>query len=144
MTQEFIIIVVSIVVGMFLTLGLPILVNKLKGNPNIGGIFDSSEYLIKLLDMLVNSSKLDPTTKQIYNLISTSAKEAVQYAEQLFKNGSIDKEERILKATEYVKLVLKESGVDITPEREELIKGAIEASVVLLPKTSTIKKVKKN
>ena len=69
------------------------------------------------------------------DLITNYAKEAVQYAEQLYKSGQLSEDLRKEKATEYIKEILKVSNIEITEEIEKIIDATIESAVLLLPKT---------
>lgn len=53
----------------------------------------------------------------------------VKNAEQLCKIQEITKDQRKDAANQYIQTVLKESGIEITPAREKIIEGAIEAAV---------------
>lgn len=59
------------------------------------------------------------------------AKTAAAHAEQLFKNGSIDKEARKSAALEYAYAALELIGVKLTDSIRTIVDGAIEAACLL-------------
>ncbi|GIM45238.1 hypothetical protein DNHGIG_07870 [Collibacillus ludicampi] len=62
-----------------------------------------------------------------------AAETAVRYAEQLYKVDSTIDRKAI--ATQYAVNIIKALGFEITPRVAEIINGAIEAAVLLLPPT---------
>jgi hypothetical protein len=101
------------------------------------------EYLTladKNLDTIQNAvntvSKVVPVPyieliEKVFNLADV----AIHNAEQLYKIGELQKDERKNEARDYVNNALKLVGVEVTPELQKVIDGAIQASVSLLPKT---------
>jgi hypothetical protein len=69
----------------------------------------------------------------IIDEVKDAAETAVRYAEQLYKVDSTIDRKAI--ATEYAVNIIKTLGFEITPRVAEIINGAIEAAVLLLPPT---------
>jgi hypothetical protein len=68
-------------------------------------------------------------------LIIDYSKLAVEYAEQLYLNGTITKEERKDTAINYVYKALDVQKIEITEDMKHIINASIEAAVYLLPPT---------
>jgi hypothetical protein len=67
--------------------------------------------------------------------ISKAADRAVHYAEQLYRSGQCNAEERKDKAIEFVKMALTDAGIPIDAQRELFIEKVVESAVFFLPKT---------
>ncbi len=68
----------------------------------------------------------------LFDKILAAASVGVKNAEQLFHVGQLEGDKRKEEAEAYIKSVLTLAGVEITPEVEKLIDGAIEAEVLNL------------
>lgn len=123
-------------VGIILV-GAPIIVSFLKSRQvpteDILNIIDELASMVKSIN---NSMNKDKQSKQVLDLIISSAEQAVKYSEQIYIAGQISEGQRKEKAVQFVRTVLYDAKIDITPDRESLINSAIEAAVFLLPKTT--------
>ncbi|WOC32790.1 MULTISPECIES: phage holin, LLH family [Caproicibacterium] len=92
----------------------------------------AAEAADKLTDAL---KEVLPDNKGVLLLdkIVDYAKIGVQAAEQLAKSGQIDAKARKETATNYLLAVLKAAGVEVTPEIQTAIDGAVECAVAALP-----------
>lgn len=87
-------------------------------------------------DVIGTVSKVVPIPYiEIIDKILVYADKGVASAEQLYKIGQIEKDARKSEAHAYVIEMLKLVDVEVTPEIEKIIDGAIEAGVQGLPKT---------
>lgn len=103
-----------------------------------------SEY-IKTADNVVDKAGIvvaasdkilpDNPTINILKLITDWAQKAVHGAEQLYIASQLPPDQRKEKAKETIYAALKLSNVNITPELEKVIDGAIEAEVLALGHT---------
>ena len=73
----------------------------------------------------------DAQTSVLDDILS-AAHMGVGYAEQLYILGELEGEQRKEAARDYIQDALKTIGIEITPEVELLIDGAIEAEVLQL------------
>jgi hypothetical protein len=73
----------------------------------------------------------------ILDLIEKYAKTGVKNAEQLYLSSQLPADQRNAKAKDTISAVLKASNVEVTPEIEKIIDGAIEASVLDLGHNKT-------
>lgn len=71
----------------------------------------------------------------ILDTIFNCAEWGVGQAEQLYKITQINKDERKAKATEFIYQALGVAKIEITPEIESLISGAVDGAVAFIPKT---------
>lgn len=64
------------------------------------------------------------------------AEKSVNAAEQMNKSNQISADQRKATAVQLVKDYLTAANVEITPDMEKIIDGAVEAAVFVLPKTN--------
>lgn len=64
------------------------------------------------------------------------AKIGVLAAEQMAKSGQISADTRKKSATDYILSVLKTAGIEVTPEIQTAIDGAVECAVAALPESN--------
>lgn len=128
MDNNIIIITIIAVVGMAII--LPIVYNKT--NFNFSVIYDLLQSVLNLL----GNMNVDNKYKDIMDLIIKYSKLAVEYAEQLYLNGTINAEERKATAIKYMEESLALQNIDITDTIRNLIEATIEAAVYLLPPTN--------
>ena len=136
MTVDLITIVLCFAILVLMSIVIPLVLKWASKKWDLSEVFLSTEKIIALINLIVKASSASETSKSIINMITTGAQKAVEYAEQLYLNGSITAEERKQKAIEYVELALKEMNVEVTEERKQLIMSTIEACVFELPSTN--------
>lgn len=82
-------------------------------------------------------SKIAPIPQiELIDKILNYADKAVQEAEQLYKIGEIKAEDRKPEAKNYITHILNLAGIEVTPDIQKVIDGAVEAGVFVLPKTN--------
>lgn len=105
---------------------------------NTQGILNTATSVVGTLDSAFDALKpLLPNNPAvpILDAIFGTAKWGVNQAEQLYKTSQIGKEERKDEATKFIKESLAIAGIEITPELEKVIEGAVEGATALLPRT---------
>lgn len=75
----------------------------------------------------------------VIDKITGYAQTGVQAAEQLAKSGQITADQRKEEAQKYITTALNMAGIEITPEIQTVIDGAVECAVVTLPKSNIVK-----
>lgn len=75
----------------------------------------------------------------VIDKITGYAQTGVQAAEQLAKSGQITADQRKEEAQKYITTALNMAGIEITPEIQTAIDGAVECAVVTLPKSNIVK-----
>ena len=134
MDNIFVAMIITIIVISILFLVMPIFYNKFN-NFDFYNLFGSINNSLNALQTIFDNIPISQNVKNTLDLITNYAKEAVQYAEQLYKSGQLSEDLRKEKATEYIKEILKVSNIEITEEIEKIIDATIESAVLLLPKT---------
>ena len=97
--------------------------STLEGLDILSKFLNASESLHNFIDK-------DPKEDKI-ELIIKACKEAVLCAEELEKSGVLTKEQKTEKVVEFLHVLLKTSGVNITPKVEALVDLFIEGAVLL-------------
>ena len=72
----------------------------------------------------------------VIDKITDYAQTGVKAAEQLAKSGQISAEARKAEAQKYIITALNMAGIEITPEIQTAIDGAVECAVTALPKSN--------
>ena len=105
-------------------------INVAKAIVTAQGALNTSNAIIKVADTLL------PTNPaiDILQVISSYATKAVKGAEQLYLTSKLEADQRNIKAKEIVNSALTVLKVEVTPDIQKVIDGAIEAEVLLLPK----------
>lgn len=134
MNDIYIVAIITIAIVSVLFLVMPMFYKKFN-NVDFDSVFNSTNNILNALQTIIDNIAIPENTKTILELITTYAKEAVQYAEQLYKSGQLSEDLRKQKAIEYVKEILKLSNIEITEDIEKIIDATIESAVLLLPKT---------
>lgn len=75
----------------------------------------------------------DNSTLAIMSSVISGAIDAAGYAEKLWLDGEIDKEKRPQYAQEHIERMLSALSIDITPEIQSVIQGAIALTCYLMP-----------
>jgi poly(A) polymerase Pap1 len=135
--SNLLILVISILAVGLIAIVSPMVVSFLKAKQvPTEDILNNIDELASIVKNINNSMNKDAQSKKVLDLIISSAEQAVKYSEQIYIAGQISEGERKEKAVQFVRTVLFDANIDITPERENLINSAIEAAVFLLPKTT--------
>lgn len=128
------VLIIGVVLGIAATAGIAIPYVKKKG-------ISLDDYLSKATGITTQVDQAFDTIKpflpqgpyvEIIDKILEWAKVGVKEAEQLYHIGELKDEERKQEAKDYIKNILQLAKVEITPEVEKIIDGAIEASVLEL------------
>ncbi len=126
--------VIVVLMFVFIALVLPWVIRK--GLP-VGGLINATGATLSAADLIIESLKgLLPESVYV-NLIDRIiewGKKAAEAAEQLYKSDQLPREERKTKARDLVMDMLVAAKIDITPEIEKIVDGAIEAGVLTLEK----------
>lgn len=121
-------------IAVIMSVVLPIVYKKYA--TNYDSIFKTMELILNLTQTI--TSQLNFDKKELVQLIINAAKQAVEYAEQLYKSGQITKEERKDKAIAYVNDMLSIMEIEVKNKEllDSIISDAIEAAILTLPKTN--------
>lgn len=137
MDNNILIIIITILSTIIVVVAAPMVVSFLKSRQvPTEDILNNIDELASIVKSINNSMNKDIKNKHILDLIVSSAEQAVKYSEQIYIAGQISEGQRKEKAVQFVRTVLYDTNIDITPDRETLINSAIEAAVFLLPKTT--------
>lgn len=129
--------VVGLVIGVAATIGIVIPLLKKKG-------IDIEKYLSEANDTVVKVDEVFDTIKPflpqvpaigIIDKVLEYTKLGVDKAEQLYHIGQIQANQRKQEAKNFILDALKLAKIDVTPELDKVIDGAIEASVMALGHT---------
>ena len=134
MDNIFVAMIIPIIVISILFIVMSLFYNKFN-NFDFYNLFSSINDSLNALQTIFDNIPISQNVKNTLDLITNYAKEAVQYAEQLYKSGQLSEDLRKEKAVEYIKEILKVSNIEITEEIEKIIDATIESAVLLLPKT---------
>jgi hypothetical protein len=100
----------------------------------IGGTLQTADKAVAFADVLVKA--LSPLFPVVFTNITEKiigyAKTAVAAAEQLYSAGNLQGEQRKQYAINFITSALKQENCEITPELQQLIDTAVEASVSLV------------
>ncbi|ORX22466.1 hypothetical protein BVF91_11540 [Thermoanaerobacterium sp. PSU-2] len=129
--------VIGLVIGVVATVGVVIPLLKKKG-------IDIEKYLNEANDTVVKVDQVFDTIKPflpqvpalgIIDKVLEYTKLGVDKAEQLYHIGQIQADQRKAEAKSFILDALKLAKIDVTPELDKVIDGAIEASVMALGHT---------
>lgn len=130
-----------IIIGVFAALlvgaGYLVVYAKSKGF-NLGGAVKAADTISDAVNSAFDALKPflpQHPAVQVIDFILGLAETGVNAAERLYKTATIEADQRQTEATKFVKDALAAAGVEITPEIEKVIDGAIVGAVELLPKT---------
>ncbi|HEY5524187.1 MAG TPA: hypothetical protein VIK26_02500 [Clostridium sp.] len=89
---------------------------------------NTSDQILKVADKLLpNNPAID-----ILQTIESYAKKAVEGAEQLYLSSQLPIDERLIEANKTINSALKVLDVEVTPDIQVVINGAIQAEVLAL------------
>nr|DAQ35656.1 MAG TPA: holin [Caudoviricetes sp.] len=134
---EILVLIVGIVGGIVLASAVLIPLLKKKG-VNTDQIIDSAQAGLLTADTIldgVQAALPGLPGIAIVDKVIELAQKSVGAAEQMKKSNQITPEQRKATAVQLVKDYLTAANVEITPDVEKIIAGAIEAAVFVLPKT---------
>ncbi len=100
----------------------------------VDSVLHTAESAVETVKPLLGATPLAPVVNVVEEALR-AAETGAKYAEQLYKNNS-DVDRKAV-ATEYVANTMKTLGVEVTPRIAQMIDGAVEAAVLLLPDTKT-------
>jgi hypothetical protein len=129
--------VIGIVIGVVATVGVVMPLLKKKG-------IDIEKYLNEANDTVVKVDQVFDTIKPflpnvpaigVIDKVLEYTKIGVNKAEQLYYIRQIQADQRKQEAKNFILDVLKLAKIDVTPELDKVIDGAIEASVMALGHT---------
>lgn len=102
----------------------------------------STPILKAIYNVLTATYQIFPneTWKKIVSIAQATI-EGVQYAEQLWKAGSLDKEKREEAANTYIKLMLNTANIEITDTVQGLITGIIKVICAIMPHADEVKQI---
>lgn len=125
---------VSAIVVVLLFVVAPLLMAKF-GKGNLENYIKNSKFAIGFVELIVKRLNLPGDKDKLVSQVIHYAKEAVEYVEELYKSGQLNKRERKSKAVEFVNKALTENGFSLTRKDETFIKNTIEVMVFMLPQT---------
>ncbi|MDL2288769.1 hypothetical protein LJC32_05265 [Oscillospiraceae bacterium OttesenSCG-928-F05] len=132
-------IVLAVIAAVFLALKvlLPYLKNK---GVDVSGILDQTQQAFGAINSTLDTLKpFLPNTPGLaaFEKILAAAEVGVGKAEQLYYVGELEGGQRKEAAEQYILDALQLIGVEVTPEVQNLIDGAIEHQVLSLGHTAT-------
>lgn len=111
-----------------------------KGLP-VGGLINATGATLSAADLIIESMK-DLLPESVYvhliDRIIEWGRRAAEAAEQLYKSQQLPRDQRKGKARTILMDMLIAAKVEITPEIEAIVDGAIEAGVMTLPPTGDV------
>lgn len=134
---EILLLIVGIVGGMVLTSAVLIPLLKRKGI-NTDQVMDEVQSGLKVADSVldgVQAALPGLPGIAIVDKVVELANKSVAAAEQMKKSNQIPADQRKATAVQLVKDYLTAGNVEITPDIERIIDGAVEAAVFVLPKS---------
>jgi hypothetical protein len=135
---EILLLIVGIIGGMVLTSAVLIPLLKKKGvktDQVIDQVQTGLEVADSVLDGVQAAFPNVPGIAVIDKVVELADKSA-KAAEQMKKSNQIPADQRKATAVQLVKDYLTAANVEITPDVEKIIDGAVEAAVFVLPKTN--------
>ncbi len=135
--------IIGLVIGVVATIGVVIPLLKKKG-------IDIEKYLNEANDIVVKVDQVFDTIKPflpnvpaigIVDKVLEYTKLGVDKAEQLYHIGQIQADQRKVEAKSFILDALKLAKIEVTPELDKVIDGAIEASVMALGHTKPVQTV---
>lgn len=135
---EILLLIVGIVGGMVLTSAVLIPLLKKKG-VNTDQVMDEVQSGLKVANSVldgVQAALPGLPGIAIVDKVVELADKSVAAAEQMKKSNQIPADQRKATAVQLVKNYLTAANVEITPDIERIIDGAVEAAVFVLPKTT--------
>ncbi len=135
---EILVLIVGTVGGMVLASAVLIPLLKKKG-VNTDQIIDSAQAGLITADTIldgVQAALPGLPGIAIVDKVIELAQKSVGAAEQMKKSNQITPEQRKITAVQLVKDYLTAANVEITPDVEKIISGAVEAAVFVLPKST--------
>lgn len=135
---EILILIIGIVGGMALTSAVLIPLLEKKGVPT-EQIIASAQAGLRTADIILDGVQAAlpglPGVAVVDKVVELAGK-SVNAAEQMNKSNQISADQRKATAVQLVKDYLTAANVEITPDMEKIIDGAVEAAVFVLPKTN--------
>ena len=126
-------ILVGIVFTVVLSLMIVLPLLKRRKIP-VSSLVSSANRVLSATDEVIQSAeKVLPPTPVLFfvDKIIAWAQVAVNYADQIYRNGKIEKCQRKDEALCFLRNAVISSGMEVTPEIQTLIEGSIEACVRL-------------
>lgn len=136
---EIVLLILGIVGGMVFTSAVLIPLLKKKGvktDQVIDQVQTGLEVADKVLDGVQAALPGIPGIAVVDKVIELASK-SVSAAEQMKKSNQIPADQRKATAVQLVRDYLTAANVEITPDIEKVIAGAVEAAVFVLPKSNT-------
>ena len=117
-------IIVGLLVYKWLT-GVDVLKKIVLTRPIINALADAAAAVYKVF----------PGRKELktVQVVVNAAVKGAELAEQAWKMGSLEKEERNAYAKKLIADMLAEAGIEVTTQVQMIIDGAIEATCMILP-----------
>ena len=140
MNQLVILALILVIVAMVFVVCMLIFPLLRKKGVDTEKVLDKTDKGLEIADNAVDAVKtLAPATPYIsvIDKIIEYAQVAVKKAEQLYKANQGGTDTRKTEAVQLVKDCLTAAKIDITPDIEKIIDGAVESAVYALPKTHT-------
>jgi hypothetical protein len=135
---EILILIIGIVGGMALTSAVLIPLLEKKG-VQTEQIIASAQAGLRTADIILDGVQVAlpglPGVAVVDKVVELAGK-SVNAAEQMNKSNQISADQRKATAVQLVKDYLTAANVEITPDMEKIIDGAVEAAVFVLPKTN--------
>ncbi|XOQ49636.1 MAG: hypothetical protein ACFWUM_12165 [Eubacteriales bacterium] len=135
---EILILIIGIVGGMALTSAVLIPLLEKKG-VQTEQIIASAQAGLRTADIILDGVQAAlpglPGVAVVDKVVELAGK-SVNAAEQMNKSNQISADQRKATAVQLVKDYLTAANVEITPDMEKIIDGAVEAAVFVLPKTN--------
>lgn len=113
-----------------------------KHGVNVQGALQTADTGLSVADSVTDALKAampDNKAVSVIDKIVDYAQTGVKAAEQLAQSGQITADQRKAQATQYITNALNLAGIEVTPEIQTAINGAVECAVAALPKSNIVK-----
>lgn len=130
LSNPIVMLVLGVILALLVVYFINIILPKLdKNHIDVSGNLEKAEKVIDTVNVVADTANsILPGNPAVLGLkvVAEWAKKAVGEAEQLYISSKLDKDGRNAKAKETVYAALKVANVELTPELEKAIDGAIE------------------
>lgn len=110
-----------------------------KHGANVKGGLQAADTGLSVANTVTDALKVAMPGNKVVSVIDKVvdyAQTGVKAAEQLAKSGQITADQRKSQANQYITTALNYAGIEVTPEIQTAIDGAVECAVAALPKSN--------
>ncbi|MDD3231275.1 MAG: phage holin, LLH family, partial [Oscillospiraceae bacterium] len=110
-----------------------------KHRVNVQGGLQTADAGLSIANTVTDALKVAMPSNKVVSVIDKVvdyAQTGVKAAEQMAKSGQITADQRKAQANQYITTALNYAGIEVTPEIQTAIDGAVECAVAALPKSN--------